>query len=330
MEKPKEPTTETKAKSNGSLRLIIKRRIIKLKFLQGITKIAVFGTVCRIKSAVNHRIYLLISRKCLRTGVVCVRYGITHTGIPHILDTGSNIADHTCRQFITGNKLASAKISYFYDFRSKSGSHHMNLRALFYTAVLDPAKYDNTFIRIINRVKDKGFQRCIHISLRCRNFIYNLLQNLFHVQTCLCGNLRCILGFNPDHILNLIDNTLRVRTWKVDLIDNRNHIQIMIQRHIYVGKGLSLDSLGSIYNKDRAVTGCKTPGNFIIKVYMSRGIDQVKNIFISILGLVYNTDSLGFDGDSTFSLQFHIIQNLGLHFSLREKSCHLDDTVRKC
>ena len=63
---------------------------------------------------------------------------------------------------------------------------------------------------------------------------------------------------------------------------------------------------------------------------MSRGIDQVKNILISVLGFVYNTNRLGFDGDPSFSLKIHVIQNLGLHFPFGKKSRHLDDTVRKC
>ena len=104
----------------------------------------------------------------------------------------------------------------------------------------------------------------------------------------------------------------------------------MVQCHIYIGKCLSFDSLCCIHNKDRSVTGSKASGNFIVKVHMSRGIDQVKNILISVLGFVYNTNRLGFDGDSSFSLKVHVIQNLGLHFPLGKKSRHLDDTVRKC
>ena len=206
----------------------------------------------------------------------------------------------------------------------------MDFRAFFYTAVFHSAKYDNALIRIINGVKNQGFQRCVHISFRSRNLIDDLLQNLVYVQSCFCGNLWCILGFNSDYILNFINNTLRIRTWKIYLIQYRNHIQVMIQCHVYIGKRLRLNSLGSIHNKNGSVTGRKASRNLIVKVYMSGGINQVKNILISILGFVYNTNGLGFNSNSPLSLKFHVIQNLGLHFSFCEKSRHLNNTVSKC
>ena len=330
MKKSQEAAAETKSKGDRCLRFIIKGSIVELKLLQRVTEIAVLGTICRIKATINHRVYLLISRKCLCTGVVRIRYRITHAGITDILDAGCDISDHTCCQLVTRDKLTRSKISNLHNLRGESGRHHMDPRALFHTSVLHSAKYDNTLIRVINRVEDQSLQRCIHIPRRRRDLIDDLLQDLVYIQSCFCGDLRCILRFNSDHILDLIDNTLRIRTWKVDLVDHRNHIQIMVQCHIYIGKCLSFDSLCCIHNKDRSVTGSKASGNFIVKVHMSRGIDQVKNILISVLGFVYNTNRLGFDGDSSFSLKVHVIQNLGLHFPLGKKSRHLDDTVRKC
>ena len=184
MKKSQETTAETKAQGNRCLRLVIKRSIVKLQFLQSITEISVFGTVSRIKSAVNHRIYFLISRQCLCTRIICICDSITNTGVADILDAGCDISNHTSCQLITRNKLTCAKISYFNNLCCKSGSHHVDLRTLLHTAIFNSAEYDNTFIWIINRVKDQCFQRCIHITMRCRNFVYDLFQNLIYIQSC--------------------------------------------------------------------------------------------------------------------------------------------------
>ena len=63
---------------------------------------------------------------------------------------------------------------------------------------------------------------------------------------------------------------------------------------------------------------------------MSRCVDQVKNVFISIFCPVYSTHSLGFNGNSTFTLQVHIVKDLFLHLTAGKKSCFLNDTVCQC
>ena len=62
---------------------------------------------------------------------------------------------------------------------------------------------------------------------------------------------------------------------------------------------------------------------------MSRCINQVENIFFPIFCFVYRSDCLGFNRNSTFSFQFHIVQHLRLHLTAGEKTGHLNDTVRQ-
>ena len=45
---------------------------------------------------------------------------------------------------------------------------------------------------------------------------------------------------------------------------------------------------------------------------MSRGVNQVKRIFLTILCIIH-LDGMALDGDSTLSFQVHVIKHLGLH-----------------
>ena len=101
----------------------------------------------------------------------------------------------------------------------------------------------------------------------------------------------------------------------------------MIQCQIYIGEGLCFHPLRRIYDKDCAITGCQTSGYLVIKVYMSRSVDQVKDILFSIFRLIHCTHCLRLDCDTTFSLKIHIIQYLRLHLPAGQKSCHLNNTV---
>ena len=135
------------------------------------------------------------------------------------------------------------------------------------------------------------------------------------------------MGFQADDILDFIDYPLWVSAGKVNFVDHRNHIQVVIQCQIDVRQGLGFDSLGSIHHQNRSIAGRQASGNLVIKIYMPRRVDEVENIFLPIFRLIHRAHRLGFDGNSPFPLQIHIVEHLGLHFTAGEKPCHLDNAV---
>ena len=60
---------------------------------------------------------------------------------------------------------------------------------------------------------------------------------------------------------------------------------------------------------------------------MSRCVNEVENILFPIFCLINDTDCLGFDRDSTFSLKIHIVKHLCLHLTACECSGTLYDTI---
>ena len=327
MEKSQESAAESEPQRHGSFRFIEQRSVVQLKLLQRVSEISVFRSVRRIKAAVHHGLDFLVAGQRLRAGSGSVRHRIAHTGISHILDTCRKISYHSCGELVAWNETSRAEISHLHNFRGESGSHHPHSSAFLHTAVHNTAEHDHAFVGIIDRIEDKGLERSLRISLGRRDLLYDLLKDFFHILSCLGRDLRRVLCFQSDHILDLVDHTLGIRTGKIDLIDHRQDVQIMIQRKINIGKGLGLDPLSGVHHKDRAVTGRKASGYFIIKIHMSRGIYQVKNIFFSVFCLIYDTDRLGFDRNASLPLQIHIVQHLRLHLPLREQSCLLYDTV---
>ena len=163
--------------------------------------------------------------------------------------------------------------------------------------------------------------------MRCRNLRNDLFQNFFNIQSCLGRNSRCIVCLKSDHILNLVDNALRICTWEIDLVNDRKHIQVMIQCQINIRQRLRLDTLCCIYDQNRPITGSKTSGNLIVKIDMPWCIDQVKNIFFSIISLINDSYSLRLDRDTSLSLKLHIIQHLRLHLTFCQCTRLLNNTV---
>ena len=137
------------------------------------------------------------------------------------------------------------------------------------------------------------------------------------------------MGLQADHVLDLLLHPFRFGAGQVDLIDDREHIQVMIQRQIYVGQRLRFNPLRRVHHQHRAVTGRQRAAHFIVKVHMARRIDQVQDILLPVLRLVDGAHRLGFDGDPPLPFQVHVIQHLLLHLPAGKQSRLLDDPVRQ-
>ena len=137
------------------------------------------------------------------------------------------------------------------------------------------------------------------------------------------------MRFKPDNVLYLLYNSLRLGTRKINFVDNRNYVKVMVKCKIHVRKRLRLNSLCRIDNQYRTVTCSKASRNLIVKIHMPRCVDKVENIFLSILCLIHNAHRLCLDCYASFSLKIHIIKHLCLHLTACEKSGFFNDSVRK-
>ena len=137
------------------------------------------------------------------------------------------------------------------------------------------------------------------------------------------------MGLQADHVLDLLRHPVGIGTGKVDLVDHREHIQIVVQGQIHVGQGLGLDPLGRVHHQDGSVAGRQAPGHLVVKVHVSGSVNKVENIFFSVFCFIYRPHGLGLDGDAPLSLKFHVVKHLGLHLPAGQQPCHFDDPVRQ-
>ena len=103
----------------------------------------------------------------------------------------------------------------------------------------------------------------------------------------------------------------------------------MIQCQINVCKGLCLNSLCRIHDENGTITCSKTSADLVVEVHMSRSVNQVENIFLTILRFINRPDGLCLNRDSTFSFQIHVVKYLCLHFTAGQKPRLFYDTVCK-
>ena len=103
----------------------------------------------------------------------------------------------------------------------------------------------------------------------------------------------------------------------VYLVDHRHDLKVVLDSKVGIGEGLGFNSLGGVHHKDSSLTGCQRPGDFIVEVNVSRGVDEVEDIVLTVVGVILHSDGSRLYGDAPLPLDIHIVQQLVLHIPQR-------------
>ena len=327
VEQTQEAAAETEAQCFGGLCLEGEGRIVQLEFFQRITQVRVFCTVSRVHTGEYHWVYLAVARQSFYSRAGSVGNGITYAGICHIFNAGSDIAYFACLQFFCRNHGGRTHIAYFNNVELSAGCHHFDGHARSYGTFHHADINDNTLVAVIVGVEDQSLQRSFRVAGRGRNIGHDTFQHIFDVEAGFRGDLRCIQSRNTDDILDLMSNTFRVSGRQVDLIQNRNHFQIVFYSQIGVCQSLCFNTLRGINDQQGALTRRQRTGNLVVKVHVTWGIDEVELVIFAVFCFIIYFYCAGFDGNTALTFQLHIIQKLVFHLTKADGGGFLQNSV---
>ena len=255
-----------------------------------------------------------------------IRDGIAYTGITHILNGSSHVTNIAWQKTLA-RLIPGCKGAYFHNIEFAAGCHEPHPHAGFQAALLDTNEADGATIIVIESVKNQCLQGRLFIACGGRNKLDDGLQHIAHIQACFRGNARSLRRIETDNFLDFIPHFLRLSGRQINFVDYRDDFQVMIQCHITIGQGLSFNALRSIDYQQGTFAGSQCTADFISKVNMTGGIDQIQGIGFSILRFVLHAYSLALNGDATFALQLHAVENLVNHLSLLEDAGHFQNAI---
>ena len=139
------------------------------------------------------------------------------------------------------------------------------------------------------------------------------------------------MSVEADHILDLLLDAFRFGGRKIDFVQDRDDLVIVVERLIDVCKSLRFDALACVDHEERALARSQTAAHLIREVHMSWRVHQVELIKLAILRTVIEPDGLCLDRDPALFLDLHIVENLSLtrHFAVGHAAAKLDEPVRK-
>ena len=157
--------------------------------------------------------------------------------------------------------------------------------------------------------------------------MHDRLKHLLHALAGLGGDFQRIMRVEPDHVLDLLAHPVGLRRRQVDLVQDRHHLVIVVERLIDIGERLRLDALRGVDHEQRPFAGGQRTVHLIGEIHMARRVDQVQLVELPVLGAIVEAHGLRLDGDAALPLDIHGIEHLLLHLPRRKPAAELDQAV---
>ena len=131
-----------------------------------------------------------------------------------------------------------------------------------------------------------------------------------------------MLGVVSDQICNLACDRVGIGGRQVDLVDDRNDVQVVLDREIGVRECLRLRPLRRVDDEQRALAGLQGPRYLVGEVHMAGRVDEVE-----LVALPLDADRLRLDRDAALALEIHRVEHLLAHVTTGDGVRELEDAI---
>ena len=86
-----------------------------------------------------------------------------------------------------------------------------------------------------------------------------------------------------DDLLDLAPRLVRLRAGQVDLVDDRDDLEVVLDRQVGVGERLRLDALRRVDEQQRALARRQRPRDLVREVDVAGRVDQVEDVVLAVV-----------------------------------------------
>ncbi len=273
---------ESESKRHGIFRLVKKRRVIQLQFAERVAQVFVIVGQHGKQAREYHGLDGFKSGQ-RRRGARGLRDGVAHARVGHLLDVCDHEADVSRDKFLEHHGLGRERAKRF-NLVHLIVEAQANLHVLGDSPVHHSHQHHRAAKWIEPGIENQRLQRRVRTARRRRNARHDRFQHGFHAQAALGADQQRVGRGNRQHIFDLLLGLVRLRGGQIDFVDDRNDGEVVLRREKRVGDGLRFDALARVHHQQRAFARGKRAGNFVGKIDVTRRVDQVELILVSILG----------------------------------------------
>ncbi|OQA43229.1 MAG: hypothetical protein BWY52_01948 [Chloroflexi bacterium ADurb.Bin325] len=326
VEQAQEAAAEPIAERLARLRLKGQGRVVELELRQRIAQRQIIRRVARINAGEHHRLHGLVARQRLLRGVDPVRQGIAHPAVAHHLEPGRQIADLARFELARGPHVG-AEHAHLQRLQVLAGGHELQGLARLDAAIDDPHIRHDALVGIVMAVEDERAQRLVALAVRRRHLMDDGFEQRGDVGAILGRDAQHLLVGRAQDILDLLRHGIGRGGDQIDLVDDRDDLQVVLHRQIEVRQGLRLDPLRGVHDQHRALACVQGPADLVGEVHVAGRVDQVELVGAPVVRGVVHPHRGCLDRHTLLAFQIHAVQHLADHLALGDGAGDLQQAV---
>ena len=138
-----------------------------------------------------------------------------------------------------------------------------------------------------------------------------------------------VLRRDGEDVLDLAAGFFGASAREVDLVDDRDDLEALVHREGGVGDRLGFHALRRVDQEHRAFTGGEGARDFVGEVDVPRGVDEIKDILLTVRCSEVHRHRVTLDRDALLALKVHRVEELLLHLALLDRLRVLEEAVGK-
>ena len=319
-------TAEAEPECDRAFGLVDERCVVELQSFERFTQQRVFFAVGRIQASKHHGFGRPITGQRLGGRTRHRGDRVAHAHVAHVLEASRDVTHLAGLEAINGHHRRMED-AHLHGLAAHPIRHHAHRLGGTGIAVDESAIRDDALVGVVVRIEDQRPQGCFAVTAWRRNALDDSLEDLVDADALLGRRQDAVLAWQAHDALDLFAHHLRLSAGQVDLVDDGHDLEVVLEGQVDVGERLRFHALRRVDHQQRAFARRQRAGYLVSEVDVTRGIDQVELVQLTVRRLILHAHGFGFDGDALLALEVHCIEHLGHHLTLRERSRTFEEPV---
>ena len=328
VQQAEEAAPEAEAKRDGGLGFEPEGGVVELQLLERLAEVVVVRRIDGEDAAEHVGLHILEADQRLFAGRVVQRDRVADACELHIFDAGREEANVASLQEGHLRREGSKDANLDNIARCACGEH-AHAVALLHAAVDHTNECNDAAEGIEPAVEHEQLKGCVGVALRRRNLLHNRFEDLVDADARFTRRRDGLRSIEADALFDVFPRALDVGARKVDLVEHRDDLEIVVEREVDIGKRLRLHALRRVDDQNGALTGGHASAHLVGEVDMSGRVDEVERVDLAIRSGEPKPHRLRLDGDAPLTLEVHVVEELGPHVAVCNPSGMLDEAVRQ-
>ena len=279
VQQAEEAAAEAEAERLRRLGLVEERGVVQLQPLERVAQLRVRVGVRREQPGEHHRLDFLVARHRLRGGTPLRRERVADAQLGDVLEARDHVADLAGRERVDGLERRREEAELL-RLEARAERHRAQLLARRERSVDDADERDDAAVLVVRRVEDERARRRVEIARGRRDVLDDRVEHVLDALARLRGDAEHALGVDAEQLGELRGGAVGIGLRQVDLVDDRDDLEVVLEREVRVRERLRLDALRGVDDEQRALARLQRARDLVGEVDVAGRVDEVELVVL--------------------------------------------------